>query len=418
MESYFIKSCFSLVVLYALYRVVLRYELDHQLNRVMGVVCILFSIVVPFVPVYHVAPSDQFPGVYAVVAGTADLQETVAASLPMRTFDIVLILYILGAAVCLFRCVFGLITLLRLYNRSPRRRQWGFIVVSLPRPISPFTFFNVLFIGNDHIPDSERETMLTHERVHRDQYHSVDTIFLEAVSVIFWFNPVVWLFKRDIRAEHEYYADACVLEDGVSPEDYQYLLFKARTGIQIEFGNYLSNKTSLIQRFTMMTKVRSNPTRSYWRVSLYLMLMSVIVFLGAFSGRRESQVDKIAVYEQGEAAMYQTLARRILYPVSARTENRSGIVNVSFTVSEKGVVDNIKAEIKKDGYPLREMVVVGYLDGMPGEAKGIDNTLKGAAIDAIKALGKFTPAQKDGKAVSCVLTLPIKFALRGSKDEQ
>ena len=412
MESFLVKSSIALVMLYALYRVMLRYELNHQLNRVMGLACILFSIVVPFIQFGTASHASRFPGVYSVVTSTVDFQETVSAALPTSTLDIVVILYVLGAGVCLFRCVFGLVTLRRLYRHSPRRHQWGFTVVTLNRHVSPFTFFNVLFIGKDHIQDAERETMLSHERVHRDQYHSVDNIFLEAVAVMFWFNPVVWLFRRDIKAEHEYYADEQVLAHGVSAEDYQYMLFRARTGIDIEVGNYLSNKTSLIQRFTMMTKTRTNPTSSYWRVSLYIALMSVIVFLGAFSSRTEkSQFDKAPVYAQGEAAMFQTLAKRVKYPPTARAENRAGVVHVSFTVTEKGEVDNIKAETRKDGYLLRELVVVGYHD-KSGEAKGIDETLKAAAVDAVTGLGKFVPAQKDGKAVSSVLTLPIKFTIQ------
>lgn len=411
MESYFVKSGTSLILLYALYRVVLRYELNHQLNRFMGLACILFSMAVPFIEFNNVSSAGRFPGVYSVVARTANFQETVSSTLSAGTIDIVFMLYGLGVGVCLFRCVFGLATLLRLFIQSSKRRRWGFTVVSLDRHVSPFTFFNVLFTGKDDMDNAERETMLLHEWVHRDQYHSIDNIFLEAVTIMFWFNPVVWLFRRDIKAEHEYYADACVLKNGVSPEDYQHILFKARTGIAIDLGNYLSNKTSLINRFTMMTKTRTNHKSSYWSVSLYAALMSVIVLLGAFSARQEEpQFDKVATYEQGEAAMYQTLTARIKYPTIARRENRSGVVQVSFTVNEKGTVENIKAETQKDGYLLKEMVVVGYYQTSE-KAKGIDDALKGAAVDAVEGLGKFTPAEKDGKPVRCVLTLPIKFTL-------
>ncbi|MCD9018030.1 M56 family metallopeptidase [Parachryseolinea silvisoli] len=412
MESYLWKSGFSLVVLYALYGVMLRYERNHQLNRFIGLACIVFSIAIPFIQFKHVSQAGRFPGMFSVVtSGTADFQETVSSALSASTIDIVLALYILGAGVCLFRCVFGLAALLRLYMHSPRRHQWGFTVVDLQQPVSPFTFFNILFMGKENMDDTVRATMLLHERVHRDQYHSVDNIFLEVVTVLFWFNPVAWLFRRDIKAEHEYYADERVLENGIDREDYQYILFKARTGVPIEFGNHLSSKTSLIKRFNMMTKARTNPQHSYWRVSLYLALMSVIVFLGAFSGRTEEQpFDKIATYKQGEAAMYQILTKRIMYPATARHENRSGLVQVSFTVNEKGHVENIRAEMRKDGYLLKEMVVVGYHQTTE-EAKGIDDALKAAAVQAVEGLGAFIPAQKNGKPVSCVLTLPIKFTL-------
>jgi hypothetical protein len=231
------------------------------------------------------------------------------------------------------------------------------------------------------------------------------------MAIVFWFNPVMWLFRRDIKAEHEYFADERVLQNGIDPDDYQLMLFKAGTGASIEFGSYLSNKTSLIKRFSMMTKTRSKPKGSYWRVSLFVALMSVIVSLGAFSSRKEKpQYDKIATYEQGEAAMVQTLAKWIKYPATARKENRSGLVRVSFTVNENGKVENIEAETKELGYMMKEMVVVGYSQSSE-KAKGINNDLKAAAVDAVRTLGKFIPAQKNGKPVSCVLTMPIQFKL-------
>jgi hypothetical protein len=277
--------------------------------------------------------------------------------------------------------------------------------------MSPFTFFNVLFIEANRVEDLEMETMLVHEQIHRDQVHSIDNIFLEAMAVVFWFNPVMWLFRRDIRAEHEYFADERVLQQGVDPEGYQLMLFKAGTGTSIEFGSYLSNKTSLIKRFNMMTKTRSKPKGSYWRASLFLALMSVIVFLSAFSsGKERPQVDKVATYEQGEAAMYQFLGQRIRYPSKARNENRSGTVRVSFTVNENGKVENIKTETREEGYLLKECVVVGY--NQPSQkAKGVDDAMKKESARVVEGLGKFIPAEKDGKPVSSVLILPIQFKL-------
>ena len=412
MESYLLKSSLSLIILYGLYRIILRYEFNHQLNRFIGLTCVLFSISFPFVEFKDLPQGNQLAGTFYVVAqGTADFQETVSSVISDSTISIFIILYAVGASMFLLRCIVGLGTLLRLYFNSPKSYRWGFTVVTLRRSISPFTFFNVLFIGNNRMEDSEMETMLLHERVHRDQYHSVDAVLLETLNVLFWFNPVIWLFRRDIKAEHEYYADERVLEKGINPNDYQLTLFKVRTGTSIELGNYLSNKTSLIKRFNMMTKTRSKSKVSYLRASLFLALMSVILFLGGFSGRnKQPQIDKVAMYEQGEAAMYQTLTKQITYPENARSENRSGLVRVSFTVTDHGNVENVKTETGKNGYLLNEIVVVGYSISSQ-EAKGIDDALTAASVRAVESLGKFIPAQEDGKPVSSVLTLPIKFKL-------
>jgi len=412
MESYLLKSSLSLIVLYGLYRTMLRYEFNHQLNRFIGLACVLFSISFPFVQFKSFSQGDQLPGAFYVVAkGTADFQETVSSVISNNTIGIFSLLYALGAGVFLLRCIAGLVTLLRLYVNSTKSCRWGFTVVMLNRSISPFTFFNILFMGNDRVEDSEMKTMVLHERVHRDQYHSIDAVLLEVLTILFWFNPAICFFQRKIKAEHEYFADKRVLEKGIDPMAYQLMLFKARTGTSIELGNYLSNKTSLTKRFIMMTKTNSKSKGSFLRASLFLALMSVIVVLGAFSGRNEKpQIDKIATYEQGEGAMYQTISKRITYPATARSENRSGLVWVSFIVNENGIVENVEVKTGQEGYLLHEVTVVGYSQSSQ-KAKGIDDAIKVASVRAVEGLGKFIPAEKDGKPVSSVLTLPIKFKL-------
>lgn len=415
MDSYFFKASISLIILYALYWVMLRYEFNHRLNRVIGLMCVIFSVSFPFIQFKELPKTSQLTAtVYAVEKTTIDFQHTVSSAISTDAIDIFLILYGIGASVFLLRCLIGMATLLKLYIRSSRFSRWGFKVVVLPRSVSPFTFFNILFIGHDHVDGSEMDVMLQHEQVHRDHYHSIDAMLLEILTIIFWFNPVIWLFRRDIKAEHEYLADEEVLKKGMNLFDYQLLLFRARTGISIGIGNYLSNNISLIKRLKMMTQPKSNSRGSYLRVSLFLALMSAILFLSAFTGRYEgSPVDKIATYEQGEEAMFKIIRRTLKYPSGAMNENRSGLVKISFTVNSKGDVENPVVETGAGGYLLKEVVVVGYLKSpASGQAKEVNDALKEEVVHAVKALGKFIPAEKDGKPVSSVLTLPVKFKLQ------
>jgi hypothetical protein len=413
MENYLLKSSISLIILYGLYRIMLRYEFNHQLNRFIGLTCVLFSISFPFVPITDLSQARHLPGTfYAVAAGTADLQDNFSSMISKKNLDIFLLVYGIGACAFLVRLLIGLVTLLRLYFHSPKSNRCGFKVVTLSKKMSPFTFFNMLVIGNNPIEDSEMDAMLLHERAHRDQYHSIDAVLLEALTVIFWFNPVIWFFQKDIKAQHEYFADEQVLAKGINPLAYQLVLFKARTGTSMELANHLSNKTSLTKRFNMMAKTRSNSKTGYWRASLFLALMAVILFFSAFSGRPEEiKVDKTATYEQGEQAMYQTITKQIRYPASARSENRSGLVQVSFTVDEKGNVGNVEATAGNVGSVMKEVVVVGYTSSS-ASAKGIDDVLKAECVHVVESLGKFIPAQKGGKSVSSVLTLPVKFKLK------
>jgi hypothetical protein len=267
----------------------------------------------------------------------------------------------------------------------------------------------VLFVGNNSVDDQEMETIVLHEQVHRDQCHSIDTLVLEALKIVYWFNPVMGFFQRDIKAQHEYLADQEVLQKGIDPVLYQLTLFKAQTGASLELGNYLSNKTSLTKRFNMMKREKSKSKGSYMRVGLFVALMSALLFVSAYSVRQD-QNEKMAMYEEGQEAMYTAIKQRIQYPAIARRENSTGLVEVSFTVNEKGQVENVTADATKKGNMLPEVVVVGYSTSNT-PAKGIDEVLKAEGVRVVQTLGKFVPAEKDGKPVEFVLVLPIRFKL-------
>ena len=108
--------------------------------------------------------------------------------------------------------------------------------------------------------------------------------------------------------------------------------------------------------------------------------------------------------------MYQAIKKRITYPVSARSENRTGLVEVSFTVNERGHIENVRTGAGEKGNLLSEVVVIGYTNSTQ-EPRGIDETLKSECIRVVESLGKFVPAEKDGKPSTSVLVLPIRFKL-------
>jgi TonB family protein len=410
MEIYLFKSSLSLIVLYGMYKIMVKREFDHQFNRVVGLSCLAFSMIFPFVRFTPVDQASQLPSILMEAAKqTAGLQNSVSSAIPGQAEDIILGLYVAGVLFFSIRALFGVGMLFYFYSTSPKAPYQGFTLVRVNKQISPFTFFNFLFVGKERMDDEEMSTMLMHEQTHRRHGHSVDTLFLELVTILFWFNPVIWLFQQDIKAEHEYMADRQVLAGGVALLDYQHTLFKIRTGISIDLGSYLNNKTSLTKRFNMMAKTKSNPTGRIMKASFFAASMSILLFFGAFTDR-PNQVDKVASYAEGEAAMYKVLRQQMRYPASARNENRSGTVRVSFTITEKGVIENVSTKPTEEGYLLQEIVVVGFTKAA-GKAKGIDDALEAEGVRAVSTLGNFHPARKDGKAVSSILTLPIKFQI-------
>lgn len=413
METYLLKSSLALVVLYGIYRAIVHWVADHRMNRFLGLACVAFSVSFALVAWESLITAKSLnQTIQTLAVNAADLETEISPVFLESTISRFLVVYYCGVAFFALRWLIGMVSLIFLFSNSRKDNHWGFRVINVDREISPFTFFNLLFVGKQTSQENQMHAIVVHEKIHRDHFHSVDAVLLELLTIVFWFHPFMWLFRRDIKAEHEYFADQEVLRTGVSTLDYQKLLFEARTGISLRFGSYFRNTTSLTKRFWMMTKTKTNSAITrLLSATLVLALMVSTVIFSAFSSQTETQIDREAKYVQGHEALYNTIRQMITYPASARNANRVGTINVAFTVNEEGKVENPSVIKTPKGYVLNEVVVVGH-SKYTEVAKEVDDVLKAEGIRVVASLGKFVPAQKDGKAVSSLLTLPIQFKLQ------
>jgi hypothetical protein len=94
------------------------------------------------------------------------------------------------------------------------------------------------------------------------------------LTIVQWFNPFVWPYKKSLKETHEYLADHAVIAQGCSRAKYQLLIFEQHVGLNMfEFTNNFSQ--SLIKRrITMMAKIKSNG-----RAKLKILLIFPVVAL-------------------------------------------------------------------------------------------------------------------------------------------
>lgn len=290
MESYLLKSSVCLVVLYVLYKLVLKHETNHHVKRIIGLLCILFACGFLFIPLGSLMESDAYSeflnGVFII--SSEGFKDSFSGVMTEDFTNIYLLIYTIGLLLFGIRSLIGLGTLVKWYFISEKIKKWGFTVVQVDKKIAPFTFFNTLYIGNEILDNKAIKTLIIHEQYHRDQWHSLDTVLLEILTVFYWFNPAVWLFQKEMKTEHEYMADAQVLKEGVDALDYQYLLFQARTGTSLKLGSQFSNKTNLKKRFKMMNTKKTRTSKSYVRAFAFLPIMALILIVSAFTEANEN----------------------------------------------------------------------------------------------------------------------------------
>ncbi|HEY4655155.1 MAG TPA: peptidoglycan DD-metalloendopeptidase family protein, partial [Cyclobacteriaceae bacterium] len=148
----------------------------------------------------------------------------------------------------------------------------------------PFSFLRYVFLPKAIDDDSG---ILEHEAAHVRQFHWMDLLIMEFGSIILWFNPVMIVYKRSLKQQHEYLADRSTIMGGINLGEY---LTSIRRQIELTIPSPLVSEfyfRSIKSRITMLTKKR---TSVYGLVTYTVVLPIIICLLMAFSPRKDFRV--------------------------------------------------------------------------------------------------------------------------------
>ena len=146
------------------------------------------------------------------------------------------------------------------------------------------TFFNTIFLG-DQLSEEEKKQILSHEKVHVMGRHSYDLLYFELLRIVFWFNPLIYLYQQKIAALHEYMADAGVVKTLEKRTYYQQLLNTAFNTEDISFINQFFNHSLIKKRIVMLQKAQS---RSVAKLKFLVLLPVVFLMLSMVSLAQET----------------------------------------------------------------------------------------------------------------------------------
>lgn len=188
-----------------------------------------------------------------------------------------------GSLVLLFRMLLQITLVCRMAYQGKRGYCLGQKVIVLDRETAPFSFWHWIFLNPDSYEEKELQEILLHEKAHVVQWHSLDVLLGELLCIFFWFNPVIWLLKKDIHQNLEFLADRKVLAVGYDRKSYQYHLLRLSRQLTVVPIVNKFNVSSLKKRIIMMNKRRTS------RISLikYALLFPVtgLLILSANAGR-------------------------------------------------------------------------------------------------------------------------------------
>ncbi|HEY0653858.1 MAG TPA: peptidoglycan DD-metalloendopeptidase family protein [Chryseosolibacter sp.] len=187
--------------------------------------------------------------------------------------DLALIaLYLCGVCFFSVRLVSGIVRLFRLRKYSKKARTHGIeIFVQDAAPV--FSFYKFIFAP----PDVDR-LVLRHEQVHVREMHWVDSLVVELVSVVLWFNPLMIFYKRAIKTLHEFLADAGAVHNEKDLATYMHCLVTASERNTLAVASHFGSNTTK-HRIIMLTK---NKTPLYKAMLYFIIVPAVALLLFAF----------------------------------------------------------------------------------------------------------------------------------------
>ncbi|MEG1864274.1 MAG: M56 family metallopeptidase [Alistipes sp.] len=273
---YSLKVGACLAVFYLFFCLLMSRVTLHRLNRIVLLCAMVLSFVLPLCVITVVRELPLLPAEPL----SAQTQSVAVTAAPFPWEQLVGAIFLLGAVGMLLATLCSLWRVVRLIGRG-RREQLadGSVLVRMQQSVTPFSWGRYIVISERDLTESGTE-IITHEQAHLRLHHSLDLLVTDLAGCLQWFNPAMWLLRRELRAIHEYEADQAVLDSGVDARQYQLLLIKKAVG-----GRWYSvansfNQSKLKNRITMMLRQKS----SRWAAAKVLFVLPItLLALGAFA---------------------------------------------------------------------------------------------------------------------------------------
>lgn len=424
-QVYFLEANLGIVLFYAFYRLLCVRDTFFVGRRVALLSFVAASFVLPFVGMewssfsMTESPVTEYVTTFLMPEVTVDTRGP-SAPHPLSAGFLLAMLYHAGVAVMAVRMGARWVSVLRLLRVSPSGVMRGRRVRLLPDPSGPFSFFGWIFVHRGSVKPDEEAEVLAHETAHVRQWHSVDVVLMELLTVVCWWNPFAWLMKRETRENLEYLADRSVIRSGFNPRGYQYHLValacqNGKAGLINSF-----NLSNLKKRIIMMNKRRTNRT-GYLKYALFAFPAFALLMLGNMSCTSEKKQANESVKEQpvsvpdsvdqpvavplvedtiynvveempqfpgGVSKLMEFITKNLQYPESAQEQGIQGRVIAQYVVEKDGSVSNIRV------------------------IRGVSEELDAEAVRVLKLMPKWTPGKQNGKPVRCRYTIPVQFRIR------
>ena len=414
---YIARAGLYLGLFYAFYLLVMRRTTFFRLNRALLLCGSFLCLMLPFFRLRTVMTGGLASELSMVAAGAETAEAAVSASFPWK--EVLLAVYAAGALATLTLYALSAWKIRRMMHRGESTRMAdGCRLIVLDEDVPSFSWGLKIVMSRKDL--MENPAILTHEMMHVHCRHSVDLLLFFPLQLLFWWNPLVWITREELRLLHEYEADEGVIQKGIDATSYQLLLVRKAVG---EHRFTLASgfqHAKLKSRIEMMLK----PGSSGWMRWSYVALVPV---LGCFMFIC-NPVKAVNLQEATGTFAESTAEERIPAPNQEESAYHMGAQMKLFEqmprfnggdtrTFSRWLNSQSSNQIRNDGVQGRMLVqfTVGA-DGKVGDVKvlkGLREDLDNKVTQIIASSPDWEPGiNANGVAVPVSFSMPIVFTVR------
>ncbi|TVZ25816.1 beta-lactamase regulating signal transducer with metallopeptidase domain [Gillisia sp. Hel_I_86] len=336
-------------------------------------------------------------------------------------------------------------------------------IIEVPASNLACTFYKTIFLG-DRLLAAEKKQILAHELIHVKEKHSLDLVFFEVFKIVFWFNPLIYIYQNRIATLHEFIADSNVVNTIEKRSYYEQLLNTAFNTQNISFINQFFNHSLIKKRIVMLQKSQSKTISKFKYLIILPVLLAMLTIVSCtqddsqISAKDETLLEQLeriqTTINNSKEISGEEKDKMVEITMAALKKSEEGMINNSdaTTIDEKvadvpfavidqvplfpgceslssneeqkkcmsqkiqeHVIANFNSELGKEvGLTGVNRVIVQFKIDKNGEivdvkARAPHPKLKEEAIRVVKSIPQMIPGKQKGEAVGVMYSLPIVF---------
>ncbi len=259
---YILKVNALILLFYLVYQIALSRETFYKHSRWFLLSGLLISVVLPFITItkveYYEVKRQISNSLENNVPQMVQISQEVAQEPMLSNKEILFLVYGIICLGFLIKTLFDFFKLFKIIQVSTSEKKDKLVYINTNLVHTPFSFFNYIVFNEELINPVELQNIMKHEEAHSMQKHSFDTLLAQFFIILFWFNPIVWLYRKSIVQNLEFLADSYAIQQVSDKKHYQKTMLKITLQPQNITIINTFNQSSIKKRIVMLNTNQSN----------------------------------------------------------------------------------------------------------------------------------------------------------------